>query len=247
MTSFQQLIEIVKKLRGPDGCPWDKAQTHLSLTPYAIEEAHELEEAIEKKDIANMKEELGDLLFQSVLHAEVARQNGDFDIDDVINHLNHKMVSRHPHVFADTKVKDSKEVVKNWEAIKEGEKKVDPFDIPKSFPALLKAQKIGKRTHKLDFDWLTTAEVLKKVKEELAEVEEAMASKDLEHTQEEIGDLLFTVAQLARHLDLDAEKCLRMANNKFIDRFQKMLAAAPNFAKLQREEKEVLWNKIKKN
>lgn len=246
MTSFQQLVEIVKKLRGPDGCPWDKAQTHKTLTPYAIEEAHELEEAIENDDTENMKEELGDLLFQSVLHSEIARQNGDFDIDDVLQHLNHKMVSRHPHVFADTKVKDSDEVLVNWEKIKDSEKKTDPFAIPKSFPALLKAQKIGKKTNKLDFDWLTSTEVLAKVHEELTETQEAIAAKDSAKIEEEIGDLLFTVAQLARHLNIDAEKSLRLANQKFVDRFQGMLKLAPDFAQRTREQKEILWNQVKK-
>lgn len=246
MTSFQQLIEIVKKLRGPQGCPWDKAQTHQSLTPYAVEEAHELEEAIANNDKDNMKEELGDLLFQSVLHAEIARQNGDFDIDDVIGHLNNKMVSRHPHVFSDVEVKDADEVVKNWEDIKAKEKEVAPFDLPASFPALLKAHKIGKRSKKFDFDWNTPEEVFEKTNEELAELKEAFENNDKAHMEEELGDLLFTLSQLARHLDLDAEKSLRRANQKFIDRFNKMLKKNPNLKNISRDEKEDLWNQIKK-
>lgn len=245
MTSFQQLIDIVKKLRGPNGCPWDKEQTHESLTPYAIEEAHELEEAITRGDTENLKEELGDLLFQSVLHAEVARQNGDFDIDDVIKHLNNKMVSRHPHVFSTTEVKDTKEVVQNWEEIKAQEKDSDPFDIPKSFPSLLRAHKIGKRTRKMDFDWNTSQEVMKKVNEELSELTQAIQSEDKNHIEEEMGDLLFTISQLARHLNLDAEKSLRLANNKFIGRFQAMLEAKPDFENLSREDKEKLWHSVK--
>lgn len=246
MTSFQQLIEIVKKLRGPGGCPWDIAQTHASLTPFAVEEAHELEEAIANNDKENMKEELGDLLFQSVLHAEIARQNGDFDIHDVVNHLNNKMVSRHPHVFSDVKVKDASEVLKNWEEIKATEKATDPFDIPKSFPALLKAHKIGKRSKKFDFDWNTPSEVLEKTREELLELEEAIASNDKAHIEEEMGDLLFTLAQLARHLDFDSEKSLRQANQKFINRFEKMLEINPDLKNISRDEKENLWNQVKK-
>ncbi len=245
MTSFQQLIEIVKKLRGPNGCPWDKAQTHSSLTPFAIEEAHELEEAIVNNDKENLKEELGDLLFQSVLHAEIARQNGDFDIHDVIDHLNNKMTSRHPHVFADVEVKDATEVVKNWEDIKATEKDVAPFDIPNSFPALLKAHKIGKRAKKLDFDWSTPEEVLLKVKEELAELEEAIAEKNQAHIEEEMGDLLFSMAQLARHLDIESEKALRLGNMKFVKRFEKMLREEPQFKDLSAQQKEKLWQKVK--
>ena len=246
MTSFQQLVEIVKKLRGPNGCPWDKAQTHESLTPYAVEEAHELEEAIANNDIDNMKEELGDLLFQSVLHAEIARQNGDFDIDDVIKHLNNKMVSRHPHVFSDVEVKDADEVVKNWEDIKAQEKEVAPFDLPASFPSLLKAHKIGKRSKKFDFDWDTPEQVLKKTDEELGELKEAFEKNDKAHMEEELGDLLFTLSQLARHLDLDAEKSLRRANQKFIHRFNEMLKINPNLKDIPRDQKEKLWNKVKK-
>lgn len=246
MKSFDELIKIVEQLRGPNGCPWDKAQTHKSLTPYAIEEAHELEEAIENNDLDNLKEELGDLLFQSVLHAEMAKQAGNFNINDVIENLNNKMVSRHPHVFSDTQVKDSKEVMKNWEQIKDQEKKIDLFDIPKSFPALLKSHKIGKRSKKIDFDWETPDQVLGEVSNEFNELKEALASSDKNHIEEEIGDLLFTVAQLARHLDLDAEKALRLSNLKFIKRVEKMMEIQPDFSNTTREQKEVLWKEAKK-
>jgi tetrapyrrole methylase family protein / MazG family protein len=245
MSSFQQLVEIVKKLRGPNGCPWDKAQTHKSLTAYAIEEAHELEQAIENNDIENMKEELGDLLFQSILHSEIARQNNDFDINDVINHLNHKMISRHPHVFANTIANTPDEVLKNWEEIKAQEKQTELFDIPLSFPALLRAHKIGKKSQKMNFDWMKPQEVLLKVKEELTELELAIEKNDLENTEEELGDLLFTISQLARHLKLDAEKSLRKANLKFIKRFENMLKLNSEFKDLVASEKEKLWNQVK--
>ena len=245
MSSFQQLLEIVKKLRGPEGCPWDKAQTHETLTPYAIEEAHELEEAIAQGDLENIKEELGDLLFQSVLHAEIADQEGNFTIHDVIDHLNQKMISRHPHVFSDKEVKDAAEVVQNWEEIKAQEKKQNPFDIPKSFPALLRAHKIGKRTKKVGFDWDTPGQVMSKVKEEMGELTEALATGKTAEVEEELGDLLFTLSQLARHLELDAEKALRKANNKFIGRFKKMIALDSDFENLSPEKKEKLWEKVK--
>ena len=249
MKSFDELVEIVRRLRGPGGCPWDREQTHESLTPYAIEEAHELEQAIENKDDENMKEELGDLLFQSVLHAQLADEDKKFSIDDVLKHLNHKMVSRHPHVFASKEVKDSQEVVANWEDIKAKEKgpekAKDIFDIPQSFPALLRAQKIGKRTKKMKFDWDTPEQVFSKVEEEMAELKEAMENKNSAAIEEELGDLLFTVAQVVRHCDLDAEKTLRKANSKFIGRFQKMLELRPDFESLSPQEKEELWNRVK--
>ncbi len=246
MTKFEELVKIVKRLRGPNGCPWDKAQTHKSLTPYAIEEAHELEEAIHNNDLENMKEELGDLLFQSVLHAEVARQDGHFDINDVIETLSNKMVSRHPHVFSDTEVADADEVVQNWEAIKATEKDIDLFDIPKSFPALLYSHKVGKRSKKADFDWETPQQVFDEVSNEFEELKEALASGDKTHVEEELGDLLFTIAQLARHLDLDSEKALRLSNAKFIRRFRKMQELRPDFDSLSRQEKEDLWSEAKK-
>jgi tetrapyrrole methylase family protein/MazG family protein len=248
MSKFNDLLEIVRKLRGPGGCPWDKAQTHKSLTPYAIEEALELEEAIHNQDTENLKEELGDLLFQSVLHAEVARQNGDFDIEDVIEHLNHKMVSRHPHVFADRKVSDADEVVKNWEEIKaaeKGDRGEDLFAIPRAFPALLRSHKIGKRSKKVDFDWDRPEQVLAEVQSEFAELQEALQADDLGHIEEELGDVLFTLAQLARHLNLDAEKALRLSNSKFIRRFHKMLELQPDFSNLSRDDKEALWHRAK--
>ena len=245
MTPFEELIKIVERLRGPGGCPWDKSQTHKTLTPYAIEEAHELEEAIENNDVENMKEELGDLLFQSVLHAEVAKQEGNFDINDVITHLNNKMVSRHPHVFSNTEVKDAEEVVKNWEDLKAQEKQQNPFDIPTSFPALLRAHKIGKRSKNVDFDWTTASEVMNKVDEELLEVKQALNNNNKQEIEEELGDLLFTLSQLARHLDLDAEKALRLANSKFINRYKAMLELEPNLQNIPREKKEELWNQVK--
>lgn len=249
MKSFDELVEIVRRLRGPGGCPWDREQTHESLTPYAIEEAHELEQAIENKDTENIKEELGDLLFQSVLHAQLADEDKKFSIDDVLKHLNHKMVTRHPHVFSSTEVKGAEEVVKNWEELKaqeKGHKDKDIFDIPQSFPALLRAQKIGKRTKKMNFDWDTPEQVFEKIEEEVAELKEAMMSKDSTSIEEELGDLLFTLAQMVRHCDKDAEKTLRKANSKFVGRFQKMLKLKPEFESLTAQEKEELWDKVKK-
>lgn len=250
MTSFQQLIEIVKKLRGPEGCPWDKEQTHQSLSIYAIEEAYELEAAIENLDDQNLKEELGDLLFQSVLHAQIASETQRFDIDDVLNSLNEKMIRRHPHVFKKEKVTGTEEVIANWEAIKAAEKgnkpPGSPMDsIPENFPALLRSQKIGKKTKKYQFDWDSALPVIHKCEEELAELKEAISQNQKSSVEEELGDLLFTLAQLARHLDLDAEKTLRQANRKFIRRFDAMLAINKDLPSLSPVEKESLWQNVK--
>jgi tetrapyrrole methylase family protein / MazG family protein len=248
MTAFERLVSIVKELRGPNGCPWDKAQTFESLTPYAIEEAYELEQAILNKDYDNVVEELGDLLFQSVLHSEIADQEGRFNMDDVIEHLSDKMVRRHPHVFAQTSVSSADEVVQNWEHIKSSEKS-QPLkpDIPLNFPALLRAQKIGKFSKKVGFDWETPQQVMLKIREELEELQQALDRGDQAHSQEELGDLLFSCAQLARHLDFDAEKSLRLANDKFLRRWDQMIQTQPNFMQLNREQKEELWQKTKKS
>jgi tetrapyrrole methylase family protein/MazG family protein len=256
---FESLVEIVAHLRGPDGCPWDKEQTHLSLAPYAIEEVFEFVEAIEKKDQDpsefTIKEELGDVLFQVILHCQLAKEREAFDIHDVLEIINQKMVRRHPHVFADVKADSADEVVKNWEQIKKQEKEKKPhqpnatFDIPANMPALQKSLKIGKKTEKLKFDWNNADEVMLKVKEELHELDETISQDSLERKEEEIGDLLFAIAQLARHLKIEPESALRKANQKFESRFFSMVQLAEsknlNFDKLSTEEKEQLWQEIK--
>jgi tetrapyrrole methylase family protein/MazG family protein len=257
LRTFDSLLEIVKSLRGRDGCPWDKEQTHRSLTPYVIEEAHELAEAIEQGDKKEMISELGDVLLQVVLHSEIGRQEKTFDVSDVIYAISEKMVRRHPHVFSDVAVKDSKEVLSNWAEIKEQEKKgkgataPTKFEIPTALPALTRSQKIGDKTKKVRFDWSSPREVLAKVDEELAEVKEEMdkpklSAAALEH---EIGDLLFTVAQLARHLGLEAEQCLRSANARFENRYFKMRKAIEDggqrFDDLSLDELEQAWRDVK--
>lgn len=254
--SFESLLEIVKALRGPQGCPWDKEQTHRSLTPYAIEEAYELAEAIEAGDGPEMVAELGDLLLQVVLHAEIGRQAGQFDIHDVVEAIGSKMVRRHPHVFGETEVSNSAEVLRNWAEIKKSEKtakgRTEPenrFDIPPHLPSLARAAKIGAKTKAHRFDWSEWTAVLEKVKEELAEVEAAIAAGVPEEMEAEIGDLLFSVAQLARHLSIEPEQALRTTNQRFEGRFFTMraLAAADSrdFATLTEAELEAYWTKAK--
>ncbi|MFN9067079.1 MAG: nucleoside triphosphate pyrophosphohydrolase, partial [Bdellovibrionales bacterium] len=226
-------------------------QSHFSLAPYCLEEACELIEAIEKNEDSALKDELGDVLFQVVLHAQLASERQAFTLQEVLENLNTKMVRRHPHVFADKKVTDSHEVWLNWEKIKKAEKKSSPegFHIAPTLPALQTAYKIGVKTEKAGFDWSEVKDVVSKVKEELQELEEAISEKNQAATFEEMGDLLFSVAQLARHLDLEPEQSLRAANRKFETRYFKMLELAHkrglNFENLKDSEKENLWQQIK--
>ena len=258
LREFEGLLKVVEFLRGPDGCPWDKEQTHQSLTRYAIEEAHELAEALDNGDPVGIREELGDLLLQVVLHSEIARQDGRFDIADVIEGISTKMVRRHPHVFADVKAETSAEVLKNWSEIKAAEKgqqaKANPFtfDIPAGLPALLRSQKIGEKTKKVAFDWDNADQCWLKVKEELGELEEVLnqGPRDNCRIEEELGDVLFSVAQLARHLNLASEQCLRRTNARFEERYQRMQElvkkAGKSWDQISAGEKETYWKQAKK-
>lgn len=264
LEEFSSLIKVVEHLRGPQGCPWDKEQTHESLTRFAIEEAHELAEAINSGNKLHFIEELGDVLLQVILHSEIATQAGEFTIHDVIETLNEKMIRRHPHVFADTQVSSSAEVLKNWSEIKAEEKAKDKskpqnplsFDIPLDLPALMRSHKIGDKTRKIHFDWGRAEEVFLKVEEEVAELKEALQSfvSDLDatkisHLESEIGDVLFSVAQLARHLDLDSEQALRKTNRRFERRFAKMqdlvTTAGLHWSALSPAERESFWQAAK--
>lgn len=253
LNTFNALIEVVRSLRGPDGCPWDKEQTHQTLTQYAIEEAFELAEAIDEGSKAALIEELGDLLLQVVLHSEIARQEESFDIYDVINSITEKMVRRHPHVFSDVVAETSEQVIENWQKIKEkeGKSKIFQFDIPKNIPALIRSQKIGSKTKKFNFDWTHPKQVVEKIEEELQELKEAILLKDTNEQQKELGDLLFSTAQLARHLNFDAEQALRQTNSRFEGRFAKMqayaLAEGKDFTQLSTAELESYWDRAKKN
>lgn len=259
--NFEALRQIVEDLRGPDGCPWDKEQTHETLTRYAIEEVFELVETLDQKDFVRMKDELGDVLFQVLLHAQLASEEKKFDVHDVIENLGQKMVRRHPHVFGDVKVSGSADVLKNWAEIKAEENSGKPkpmFDFPEKMPALQSAVKIGEKTAKIKFDWDHWQDVLAKVDEEILEMknelEDSYASmkseaghKALEH---EIGDVLFSVAQLARHCKIDPEQALRKTNARFIKRFDKMQTllkdAGMNWDEVPAEEKEKFWQRAKK-
>ncbi len=259
LKEFNSLIQIIADLRGPEGCPWDKEQTHQTITSYAIEEVHEFVEAVENHDDLNMCEELGDVLFQVILHSQLAKDRNAFDIHDVIEGISSKIVRRHPHVFAGLKTKDLDEIHKNWDEIKRLEKlkrpkKLKPIDVPESLPALQRAFKIGEKTKKHLFDWTEVTQVLVQLKAEIIELENALAEassaeKEI-HIQHEIGDVLFSAAQVARHVGVEPETSLREANRRFLRRFEKMLeiknVSIEDFARLSATDKEKLWSDAKK-
>ncbi|WP_226679386.1 bifunctional methyltransferase/pyrophosphohydrolase YabN [Mesobacillus jeotgali] len=221
---FLKLRGIISELRGPNGCPWDKKQTHQSLKKYLIEESYELLEAIDNDDIDNMIEELGDVLLQVMLHAQIGEDEGYFTIDDVIEGLSAKMVRRHPHVFGDKTAENEAEVLKNWQEIKEQEKggavKSMLEGAGKGLPNLLKAYELQKEAAKVGFDWKTVAPILDKVKEEIEELSEEITTNGIqEDIQLEYGDLLFALVNFARHYDINPEEALNKANRKFMRRF----------------------------
>ncbi len=232
------LVKVMHRLRGPGGCPWDREQTHRSLARHLLEEAHETLEAIDSGRPELLREELGDLLLQVVFHAEMAREEGTFDIDDVAEGITAKLIRRHPHVFGETEVGSAAEVLVNWERIKaeeKGEHAVDD-EIPSTLPALARAAKVQRRAAGDGFEFRSSAEALAKVREELGELETEMAGlherrasrteAPTERTEDELGDLLFAVAAVGRRLNVDPETALRKATRRFSERFERMKAAA---------------------
>lgn len=252
---FLALVQTIAQLRNPQkGCPWDLKQTHASLKPFLIEESYEALEAIDSNNPKNLYDELGDVLLQVLLHAQIAQDAGQFDIGTVMQNLNEKMIRRHPHVFGETQVSGTEEVLKNWDAIKKTEKAKPQSildGIPTSLPALLRAEKISKRAVKVGFDWDKPQDVINKIKEELAELEEALQEKDFRHAEEEAGDFLFTIVNLLRQLKLAPEESLQTANNKFVKRFQSMEQMIKTDGlepeKLNLQEWETYWQRAKKN
>lgn len=250
---FDGLVEIMRKLRGPGGCPWDAEQTHESLTRYLLEETYEVIEAIDSRSADHIKEELGDLLLQPVFHAAIAEEAGSFTIKDVIRTLCDKLIRRHPHVFGDVKISDSNAQIENWEKIKKQEKKEERTSalsgVPPHLPSLLKATKITEKAARVGFDWEHIDQVVAKVMEELHEFEEAMISRDNEHMEAELGDLLFAVVNLGRFLSINPEEALRKTINRFQKRFQHVedslqsQGLTMNEASLQ--EMDQLWEEAK--
>lgn len=254
---FDKLLEVMRVLRSPEGCPWDREQTHQSLKPYVIEEAYEVLDAIESKDLDNLIEELGDLLFQIVFHAELGRESRKFDMGDVIEQVNQKMISRHPHVFDKKEDITSGEVLTNWEDIKMKEKDTNTIGeemdrIPKAFTALLESNKLQSKAAKVGFDWNYATQALKKVYEEADEVAEELDKKpiQIDALEEELGDLLFAAVNVARLCDISPETALKRTNRKFKDRFKKMEAFSQenneSLKELSLDEMQKLYEAAKK-
>ena len=223
--NLEKLIETVRILRSPEGCEWDRAQTHKSLKPNMLEEAYEAVDAIDDGDIENLREELGDVLLQVLLHSQIADDNGEFNLDDVSKELNEKLIHRHPHVFSDAKVHSTDEILANWDLLKKEEKKdrKSAMDgISKSQSALMSAQKISKRAVKTGFEWPDENSLYDCIKSEFDEFKEAEIDHNKEHMEEELGDILFAVVNLARWNKIDAEQALLKSNKKFVKRFRKM-------------------------
>ena len=262
MTSrLLDLLAIMRRLRGVDGCPWDRVQTFASIAPYTIEESYEVADAIERGDMAHLKDELGDLLFQVVFHSQIAQEAGHFDFDAVAAAICGKLVRRHPHVFTDTGAETGSAPVSiaaqsaTWESIKAGERAASAASsaldgVPAAMPALLRAHKLSKRAARVGFDFEKAAETADKVAEELSEVRAAAAADAPPDIFEEVGDLLFAAANLARKLDVDAEAALRAANLKFERRFRGMERLAGDrgvdFESLSLAAQEALWQEVKR-
>ncbi|MDA1092548.1 MAG: nucleoside triphosphate pyrophosphohydrolase [Acidobacteria bacterium] len=257
---FEHLVEIMRTLRSPDGCAWDRQQTLETLRPFVLEEAYEVVEAIDSGDPTALCDELGDLLLEAVFVAQISADLGDFTIADAVDAINAKLVRRHPHVFGTDQDVDGRdlsptEVKAQWEEIKTQERAGKPTrktlldGIPESLPALLRASRIGARTANVGFDWEEAHDVLAKADEEMAELKEAMATEDQAHVEEELGDLLFTVANLARKLKIDPESALRAANNKFTRRFraveQRLTADGRSLHEATSDELEREWQAVK--
>lgn len=226
MDDFRRLVDIMARLRAEGGCEWDRAQTHGTLRKYLLEETHEVLDAIARKDPSFLCEELGDLLIQILFHAQIAKENGQFGISDVISSISEKMVRRHPHVFSDATAESPEAVSLQWDHIKRNIENRNPSSliggVPKQFPSLLRASKLTKKAARVGFDWENTEQVLEKVGEETRELKEALAGGDAEEMEHELGDVLFALVNLARFLRIDPEVALMGANDRFERRFQAM-------------------------
>ncbi len=249
--TFDAFCNIVAKLRAPEGCPWDRKQTHESLKPYLIEEAYETLQTLDDGDTEKLCEELGDVLLQIGLHAQIAEESGEFEMSDILRHINEKLIRRHPHVFGDTKVADENEVMVNWEEIKRSEGKVKKSildGIPKGIPALAYSQIMQQRASRIGFDWNGIDGVLDKVTEELEEIRQAETHQERVH---EFGDLVMALANAARWMEIDLESALRQANERFYERFAFMEEASANrnisMNGLPIEDLDALWEEAKKN
>ncbi|HIA31682.1 MAG TPA: nucleoside triphosphate pyrophosphohydrolase [Nitrospinaceae bacterium] len=254
LNSLSKLIKITDTLMGEDGCPWDKVQTRESLKPYLVEETYEVLDALDANDPEKIKDELGDLLYQILFHSKISSLKGEFNFRDVIDNLSEKMVRRHPHVFKEGELNTPDQVVKQWEEIKRNEKnqanqKSILDNIPKNLPSLLRAQKLQKKAAKEGFDWDQISDVFDKLDEEIVEFKEAVLKKKSADIQNEIGDMIFVITNIAKCYKIDAEEALRSTNNKFIKRFQyieqKIKAKGKTLKDSPLEEMERYWQEAK--
>ena len=251
--SFDELVNLMTKLRGPDGCPWDRKQSLPDLKPFVIEEAYEVVDAIDRDDRRALMEEIGDLLLESVFIAEITREEGSFDVYDSITAIHDKLVRRHPHVFADVEADDAEQVLVNWEKLKNEERKAENKSVlsgvPGALPALLKASRLTEKAARVGFDWRRTDDVFDKLDEEIGELREAVNGGDPGRLEDEMGDVLFTIANIARKTGVSPEEALQSTNRKFIRRFEAMEAAVRatgrNLDQLSLEEMDALWEKAK--
>jgi MazG family protein len=270
--SFQDLVALMSRLRSPEGCPWDREQTYATLAPMLLEEAYEAFEAVEEAREGrpeHLREELGDLLFQIVFYAQVAAERGEFDIEDVTDRIHAKMVRRHPHVFGDVKVRDNEELLRNWEALKAEEKRAAGQDeatddaslldgVSRKVPALMEAHQLTTKAARVGFDWQNVDDVFDKLSEEIEELRAAIrerrdagaeAKAEQQHVREEVGDLLFAVTNVARHLQVEPEAALKLTNRKFRRRFrhieQSLRARGRDIQGATLEEMEKLWQEAK--
>lgn len=247
-TKFYDLVQIMDELR--EKCPWDQKQTIHSLRQMTLEETYELTEAISSNEWGSIKEELGDLLLHIVFYSKIGEEQGKFSIDDVIDGISHKLIDRHPHIYGDVKVQDENDVKRNWEKLKlkEGKKSV-LSGVPKSLPALIKAMRLQEKARQVGFEWENKDQVWEKVEEETHELHEAIQHGDQSKIEEEFGDLMFSLVNFSRFLQIDAENALELTNKKFIDRFTRMeekaLSTGKDLHKMTLGEMDAIWNDIK--
>jgi tetrapyrrole methylase family protein/MazG family protein len=250
---FVELVEIMQKLRSEDGCPWDKEQTPESILPFFLEEAYEVIESVEEKDWKNLQEELGDILLHTVFQAKMAEEENRFTILDSLETINAKLTRRHPHVFGDRPVEEAKSAKKNWESEKHKEKNRESRldGVPKALPSLIRAQRLQEKASYVGFEWDKIEEVWEKVHEEIVELKEAQSQGIIEHIEEEIGDVLFSIVNLSRFLKISSEDALRKTNRKFIARFKKI---EEELKKRNRPiedaslaEMDEIWEEVKRN
>jgi tetrapyrrole methylase family protein/MazG family protein len=250
--SFQKLLDIMAALRAENGCPWDREQTRESLTPYLVEETYEVLEAIEENSPQKIKEELGDLLFQIVFHSQLAKERGEFSMEDVIDAISKKMMGRHPHVFGGARFETSEQVLQQWEERKkeEGKNRESILEgVPKELPSLLKAHRIQSRAARVGFDWNRIADVMEKLDEELSEFRDALDQKDQAAIEDELGDVFFVLVNISRFVGVNPEDALRKTISKFISRFRyiemKAASAGRKLSDMTLEEMDALWDEAK--